>query len=146
MKSLILFFGAILPTLVFASTPLQNDKYILNLVGQKPVEVEDVSVSYGIPTKIYYFSQNNLTGFELQLNKQSIDVAWLFGEKDQLAENKKAEQQAINFTKKLLGTQSLDLLIKPIKSGKSISNIKISGITIKDARCSSIRCMFRILR
>jgi len=125
---------------------IKSDAYLLGLVGQKAVEVEDVSYSYNTPTKIYYYSSAVNTGFDLQLNKHTAEVVWQFGRSDKLAENKKGEQQAIGFTQKLLGKQAMDLLIKPIKSGKSIKTIKISGVTINNARCSSAQCMYSVVR
>ncbi|MCH7387685.1 hypothetical protein MMO39_10290 [Acinetobacter modestus] len=125
---------------------IKSDQYLLGLVGQKSVEIEDVSYSYGTPTKIYYYSPTLLTGFQLQLNKETAEVVWLFNRKEKLTENKKAEQTAIGFTQKLLGTQSMDLLIKPMKNGQTIKNIQISGVTIKNARCSSTQCMYTVIR
>lgn len=125
---------------------IKNDAYLLGLVGQKAVDIEDVSYSYNTPTKAYYFSPTLNTGFELQLNKNTAEVVWLFSRSDKLAENRKAEQTAISFTQKLLGKQAIDLLIKPIKAGKTIPSIKISGVTIKNARCSASQCMYSVLR
>lgn len=48
---------------------IKSDQYLLGLVGQKSVEIEDVSYSYDTPNKIYYYSPTLLTGFQLQLNK-----------------------------------------------------------------------------
>ncbi|ELY5698055.1 hypothetical protein N6A90_001272 [Acinetobacter baumannii] len=146
MKKFLLMCGLIFISPLSQAASIKSDSYILGLVGQKPVEVEDVSYSYNIPTKTYYFSPTVNTGLELQLNKNTIEVAWHFGRKEKLAENKKAELQAINFTQKLLGKQSLDLLIKPIKNGQTIKSIKISGITIENARCSSTLCMYSVIR
>jgi len=125
---------------------IKNDSYLLGLVGQKAVDIEDVSHSYNTPTKIYYFSPTLNTGLELQLNKNTAEVVWLFSRSDKLAENRKAEQTAISFTQKLLGKQAIDLLIKPMKAGKTIPSIKISGVTIKNARCSASQCMYSVLR
>lgn len=125
---------------------LKSDACLLGLVGQKAVETEDISYNYGTPTKIYYYSEEMLSGFQLQLNKNTVEVVWLFGRSNKLAENKKAEQQAIHFTQKLLGKQAIDLLIKPIKMGKTIPSIKISGVMIKSARCSSTQCMYSVVR
>ncbi|WP_445344883.1 hypothetical protein [Acinetobacter bohemicus] len=125
---------------------IKNDAYLLGLVGQKAVEVEDVSYSYNTPTKIYYYSPTMNTGFELQLNKNTAEVVWQFGRSEKLSENRKAEQTAINFTQKLLGKQAIDLLIKPMQIGKTIPSIKISGMTIKNSRCSSSQCMYSVIR
>lgn len=125
---------------------IKSDAYLLGLVGQKAVEVEDVSYSYDTPTKIHYFSSTMNTGFELQLNKNTAEVAWHIGRSDKLTENRKAEQTAISFTQKLLGKQAMELLIKPIKAGKTIKTIKISGVTINNARCSSSQCMYSVVR
>lgn len=125
---------------------IKSDQYLLSLVGQKALEIEDISYNYNTPTKIYYYSPTLMTGFQLQLNKDTAEVVWLFNRKDKLTENKKAEQTAINFTQQLLGKQSIDLLIKPMKNGQTIKNIKISGITIKNARCSSTQCMYSVVR
>ena len=125
---------------------IKSDAYLLGLVGQKAVEIEDVSYSYNTPTKIYYYSPTMNTGFELQLNKNTAEVVWQFGRSEKLSENRKAEQTAISFTQKLLGKQAIDLLIKPIKAGKTIPSIKISGVTIKSARCSSTQCMYSVIR
>ena len=125
---------------------IKSDAYLLGLVGQKAVEIEDVSYSYDTPTKIYYYSPTVSTGFELQLNKNTAEVVWQFGRSEKLSENRKAEQTAISFTQKLLGKQAIDLLIKPIKAGKTIPSIKISGVTIKSARCSSTQCMYSVIR
>lgn len=140
----------VLSTLVISglshSANIKSDKYLLGLVGQKAVEVEDVSYSYNTPTKIYYFSSTQSTGFELQLNKDTAEVVWQFGRPEKLVDNKKGEQTAISFTQKLVGKQALDLLIKPMKAGKIIKTIKISGVTINNARCNSIQCMYSMMR
>ncbi len=128
------------------SANIKSDTYLLGLVGQKAVEVEDVSYSYKTPTKIYYYSSIQSTGFELQLNKNTAEVVWLFGRAEKLVENKRAEQTGITFSQKLLGKQAMDLLIKPMKAGKTIKTIQISGITINNARCSSIQCMYSVVR
>lgn len=145
MKKLLPIF-LLLASNVTYSANIKNNTYILGLVGQKAVEVEDVSASYNSPTKIYYYSKTPSTGFELQLNKETIEVAWLFVRREKLEENKKAEQMAIGFTEKLLGKQSMELLIKPMKSGQSIQSIKISGVTITGARCGSTQCMYSVIR
>lgn len=145
MKKFFLFGSLIISSSIYAAN-IKSDQYLLGLVGQKAVEIEDVSYSYDTPTKIYYYSPTLLTGFQLQLNKETSEVVWLFNRKEKLTENKKAEQTAIRFTQKLLGTQSMDLLIKPIKNGQTIKNIQISGVTIKNARCSSTQCMYTVVR
>ncbi len=145
MKKLFLFGSLIISSSIYAAN-IKSDQYLLGLVGQKAVEIEDVSYNYDTPTKIYYYSPTLLTGFQLQLNKETSEVVWLFNRKEKLTENKKAEQTAIRFTQKLLGTQSMDLLIKPIKNGQTIKNIQISGVTIKNARCSSTQCMYTVVR
>lgn len=141
----------LIPTLLCASSicsavNIKSDAYLLGLVGQKPVETEDVSYSYNTPTKIYFYSPVINTGFDLQLNKDTADIVWMFSRKDKIAENKKAEQMAISFTEKLLGKQAMDLLIKPMKAGNTIKTVKISGVTINNARCSSSECMYSVVR
>lgn len=145
MKRILLLAGLLFSGFSSAAN-IKSDAYLLGLVGQKINEIEDVSYSYKTPTKIYYFSPTVSTGFELQLNKDTAEVVWLFGRKDKLAENKKAEATAIVFTQKLLGQQAMDLLIKPMKAGKTVKTIKISGVTINNARCSSIQCMYSVVR
>ncbi|MBF7687724.1 hypothetical protein [Acinetobacter rathckeae] len=146
MKKLLAVFLLCISGVSHSANNIKSDSYILGLVGQKAVEVEDVSASYNSATKIYYYSKTSSTGLELQLNKETIEVAWLFLRREKLEENKKAEQMAISFTEKLLGKQSMDLLIKPMKSGQSIQSIKISGVTITGARCGSTQCVYSIVR
>lgn len=145
MKRL-LIISLLLVSGVSNAANIKSDAYLLGLVGQKAVEVEDVSYSYDTLTKIYYFSSTQSTGFELQLNKNTAEVVWQFGRPEKLAENKKGEQTGISFTQKLLGKQAMDLLIKPMKASKTIKTIKISGVTINNARCSSSQCMYSVVR
>lgn len=142
----ILVLSALLFSGLSHSANIKSDSYLLGLVGQKAIEVEDVSYSYDTPTKIYFYSSVVNTGFDLQLNKNTAEVVWQFGRPEKLAENRKAEQTAIAFSQKLLGKQAMDLLIKPIKAGKTIKTIKISGVTINNARCSSSQCMYSVVR
>jgi hypothetical protein len=130
---------------VFAGS-VKSDSFVLGLVGQKPVEVEDVSASYGMPTKIYYFSPVLSAGLDVQLNKQTVEVSWSFGRTEEVKENQKGERQATNIAKGLLGDKAVELLISPMLKRMAISQITINGITVKNAKCGQITCRYTVVR
>ncbi len=133
-------------TKTVAKVSLNDDKAILKAVGKPVIEKEDSGSTNGEPATIYYFSKNIVSGLDITLSREFIDVKWQFDPQNP-TEATAAFEDGQRITRALLGGKAGSELYENMAKGIKYNEITTDeGIVIKNARCGAIICRYEVLR
>lgn len=133
-------------TQAVAKVDLNDDQAILKAVRKPVIEKEEIANENGERATIYYFSENLVSGLELTLSREFIDVIWKFDAKNS-AQATHIFEDGQRITRALFGGKLGGEIYEKITKGLKFDKITLEdGTIVKNLRCSTSACRYKILR